>query len=106
MQNQAKLYKSLSYFNKMGTTLLKIKIMPISTKTNLDEIQKKAEDIIINNKGESPRFEKEPIAFGLTALIAAFAIDESISTDIFEDKLKKIKNVKSTDIIDFRRAIG
>jgi len=90
----------------MGTALLKIKIMPESPKTNLDEIQKKAQDIIIKNKGQSPRFEKEPIAFGLIALIATFAIDESLSTDIFEEKLQSIKNVRSANIIDFRRAIG
>lgn len=79
--------------------------MPESPKTNLDEVQKKAYDTIIKNKGQSPKFEKEPIAFGLTALIVKFAIDESLSTEIFEEKLQSIKHVSSAKIIDFRRAI-
>jgi translation elongation factor aEF-1 beta len=90
----------------MGTALLKIKIMPVSPDSNLEEIEKQALTIIQQEKGENPKFEKEPIAFGLTAIIATFAIDESLPTDIFEEKLKQIPNVNSAEIIDFRRAIG
>jgi len=90
----------------MGTALLQIKIMPESPDTNLKEIQKKAEEIIKQNQGQNPRFETQPIAFGLSALIASFAMDESIQTGIFEDKLREIPNVQSAEIIDFRRAFG
>lgn len=90
----------------MGTALLKIKMMPSSPDVDLDEIQSLAEKIITQEKGENPKFEKEPIAFGLTAVIAFFAMDESLPTDIFEKKLKEIPNVASADIIDFRRAFG
>jgi len=90
----------------MGTALIRLKIMPESPSANLDEIQKKAEKIIIKNQGKNPRFEKEPIAFGLIALIAGFAIDESIQTGIFEEELRKIPEVSSAEIIDFRRAFG
>ena len=89
----------------MGTALLKIKIMPKSTETNLNEIKSQAKKIIENENGKNPKFEKEPIAFGLTALIISFAIDESISTSVFEEKLAEIQNVSSAEIIDFRRAL-
>jgi len=90
----------------MGTALLQIKIMPESPEINLEEIQKKAEEIITENQGKNPRFEIQPIAFGLSALMASFAIDESIQTGIFEDKLKEIPKVQSAEITDFRRAFG
>ncbi|MEK6872065.1 MAG: elongation factor 1-beta [Nanoarchaeota archaeon] len=90
----------------MGTALLKIKIMPESPQTNLANIEEDAKKIIQKEKGRQARFEQEPIAFGLTAVIATFAIDESLPTDIFENSLKKIKHVNSAEIIDFRRAFG
>ena len=90
----------------MGTALLQIKIMPKSPDTNLEEIKGKAEEIILENEGKNPLFEEQPIAFGLKALIVSFSMDESISTDVFEDKLKEIPYVNSAEIIDFRRAFG
>jgi len=91
---------------EMGTALLQIKIMPESPDVNLKEIQKKAKIIIEKNQGKNPLFEIQPIAFGLSALIASFAMDESIQTGIFEDKLKEIPKVQSAEITDFRRAFG
>jgi len=90
----------------MGTALLKIKIMPESPTTDLDQIESQASKIIEENQGKNTKLEKEPIAFGLTAVIATFSIDESLPTDVFEQKLKEISNVSSAEIIDFRRALG
>jgi len=90
----------------MGTALIQLKIMPESPNANLDEIQQKAEKLITENQGQNPKFEKQPIAFGLTALIASFSIDESNPTDPFETEISKIENVSSAEITDFRRAFG
>lgn len=90
----------------MGTALLQIKIMPESPDVNLDEIQTKAEKVIQENQGQNPKFEQQPIAFGLTALITSFSIDESIPTEPFETRLSEIPNVSSAEITDFRRAFG
>jgi len=90
----------------MGTALLQIKIMPESPDSNLDEIQAKAEKVIQENQGQNPKFERQPIAFGLVALITSFAIDESLPIDPFEIKLSEIPNVSSAETIDFRRAFG
>ena len=90
----------------MATALIKIKIMPKSPKTNLDDIELKSKNIIKQERGENIKFEKEPIAFGLIALIATFARDENLDSDNLLNKLQKISDVSSAEIIDFRRAIG
>lgn len=90
----------------MGVALLKIKLMPESPKTNLENIEFRASNIIKEEKGENMKFEKEPIAFGLTALIATFARDETLDSDNLLENLQKIPNVSSAEIIDFRRALG
>jgi len=92
----------------MGTALVRMKIMPNSPDVNLNQIKIEAEKII-KNAAESRMkitFEEEPIAFGLKAVIAQFAIDESKEIDPIQEKLKNIKNVSSIEIIDFRRAFG
>jgi elongation factor 1-beta len=90
----------------MALALVKIKIMPESPDVNLDKLETEISKRILDNKGLKPRFEREPIAFGLVAIIAGFAIDESNSTDPLEEALRKIENVSSAEIIDFRRAVG
>lgn len=90
----------------MGIALIKIKIMPTSPDVNLEEIKEKAKQLIEANKGENPKFEEEPIAFGLKAVIAYFDIDEANPLDQIEESLGKIENVNSTEVIDIRRAFG
>jgi len=91
----------------MGITLIKIKIMPLSLETNLEEIKEKAKKIIEENKGARVEFEEEPIAFGLKAVIAGFEQNEDDGElDPIEEGLRKIENVSSAEVIDMRRAFG
>ena len=90
----------------MGTALIKIKIMPESPDVNLKEIEQQAKKITEKGEGKNPRTEIEPIAFGLNAIIISFSLDESKSIDNIQDKLKKIPNVSSAEVTDFRRAFG
>lgn len=90
----------------MGTALVKLKIMPESPEADLDKIEVNAKEIIDKSASRPSLVEREPIAFGLTALIFNFAIDESKSIDDIENPLKAIPQVSSTEIIDFRRAFG
>jgi|TARA_B100001971_G_C17997802_1_gene435674 translation elongation factor aEF-1 beta len=90
----------------MGTALLTIKMMPESPETDLELIEGKAKEIIENLKGKSPKFQKEPVAFGIISLSASFSIDESLETDPFEEKLREIEGVNSAETVDFRRAFG
>lgn len=90
----------------MGTVLVKVRIMPESPDVNLKEIEQQAKKITEKGEGKNPKTEIEPVAFGLNAIILGFALDESKSIDNIQDKLKKIPNVSSAEVIDFRRAFG
>ena len=85
--------------------LIKVKIMPDSPDTDLDVIEKKAEEIVIAGDGANVKMEQEPVAFGLNAIIVFFSRDEEPSIDDLLDKLREIDHVSSAEIIDFRRAI-
>jgi len=90
----------------MGKALVKIKIMPESPDTPLGVIEDEAKKIVKEIAGTEAKTEKEPIAFGLNAIILQFMIDESIPLDGIEERLRVIPAVSSIDIIDFRRAFG
>lgn len=90
----------------MGIAAVKIKLMPTSPEINLEEIEEKAKQIVEEKGGKNCQIEKQPIAFGLNALIILFAWPEEKELDSLENELKKIENVNSTQVIDIRRAIG
>jgi len=90
----------------MGVALLKIKIMPTSPEVNLEQIKEQAKKIVEDSEGKNCRFEEEPIAFGLKAVMVFFDIDESQEMDSIEQGLEKIENVNSVQIVDMRRAFG
>jgi len=90
----------------MGITAVKIKLMPTSPETDLENMEKEAKTTIEGLGGKNPNFEKQPIAFGLNALIVLFAWPEEKELEELEEKLKKIDNVNSAQVIDIRRAIG
>jgi elongation factor 1-beta len=90
----------------MGTALVKLKIMPDSPDANLEEIKEKASSIINPEADSEAKFEEEPVAFGLKAVIAQFAIDESKEIDPIQEKITELSNVNSAEVCDFRRAFG
>lgn len=85
---------------------IKIRIMPSSVEAGLEEIKQIAEEIIAKNQGRGVRFEEEPIAFGLKALIASFVYPEEKEIEHLESEISGIDNVNSAEIVDMRRAIG
>lgn len=90
----------------MGYVNVKIKLMPSSPETNLEEIKEKAKSLIEENKGSNVHFEEEPIAFGLKAVIIFFIWPEEKELEPVENLLEKIENVVSEQVVDMRRAIG
>ena len=89
----------------MGITGIKIKIMPTSPETNLEEIKEKARVIVEKNGGKNREYEEEPIAFGLKAVIAFFELSEDLESEVIENKFNSIEGVSSTKVIDMRRLI-
>lgn len=91
----------------MGVAALKIKIMPESVgkdlsslKEDLKEKLKKAGAIKINH------VEEDLIAFGLKAVIITLAWPEDKETDIALNAVKDNKEVKSAEVLDYRRSFG
>lgn len=90
----------------MGTAAVKIKLMPSSPETDLEKIKDKVSDLISAEEKTNIRFEIEPIAFGLKALIIVFGWPEEKSLDELQAQFEKIENVNSVELIDIRRAVG
>lgn len=90
----------------MGTSGIKIKLMPSSPNTNLEEIKTKAKEIIRSKQGKLREIREEPVAFGLKALIVFFELSEDIESEPIETALGEIENVSSAQVIDMRRLIG
>ena len=90
----------------MSIVAVKIKIMPESPETDIIKTEKNVKAVLEKEGVKNPKFEVQPIAFGLKALIAMFGWPEEKSLDSLEEKLKKIKEIGSVQVIDIRRAIG
>jgi len=90
----------------MALALIKVKIMPDSPSVDLDKIESESKRILETAGSKSIRFEREPIAFGLIAVIVGFSWDDNNSNDEVVEELQNIENVSSAEIIDYRRAIG
>lgn len=89
----------------MAQAIVQIKIMPESPSSDLSRIEDEAEKLILRGTKQIKK-EREPIAFGLNAIKIIFTWEETTSTDDLLDDIRKIDEVSSAEIIDFRRAIG
>ena len=86
---------------------MKIKVMPSSPETNLDELKEKLKEKLKQAGALNvDKIEEEEVAFGLKALIITAPWPEEQETSKAEDALKEVEDVSSVDIIDYRRAFG
>ena len=89
----------------MAKVLAAIKIFPSDVSKDLSQLK----DQIQRNLPKDVsvlRFQEEPIAFGLVALIATLSMPEEISgkMDEIEDKLKATEGVSEIQVITVSRA--
>ena len=87
----------------MGSVLVRLKVLPDDVSVSLDEL---AEQISLRlPKGSSLlRKAKEPIAFGLSALILDIKVGEGEGTlDSLESSIKDVKHVSQVDVIGVSR---
>jgi len=89
----------------MGQVGVKIKIMPESPDTDLEEIKQSAKTEIESQQGILNNYEEQPIAFGLKALLATITFPEEKDTEILIEIFKKQPGVSSVEIIDYRRLL-
>jgi len=92
----------------MAVVIIKLRVMPDSPEIDLKVLTEQIKERLTEfgmKAFHSAR--EEPVAFGLKALDVIFLLDESNSnTDVLEAKIKELKGVQSTQILDVRRAVG
>jgi Translation elongation factor EF-1beta len=86
-----------------GINGAKYKLMPTSPEVNLKVIEESAKKIVENFGGKNKEYSIEPIAFGLKAVIVFFFYPDDKNIDTIEEKLSKIKDVASVQLIDMRK---
>lgn len=90
----------------MAKIIVTLKIMPKSPETDLEEIQKRVEELLKEHELDFKGSETKPIAFGLKELDIFFiAEEEKGSVDYIEEKAKELKGVESAVVIDVRREV-
>ncbi|MFH1592839.1 MAG: elongation factor 1-beta [Candidatus Woesearchaeota archaeon] len=91
----------------MGIVLVTFKIMPESVDTDLDKVEEEAKKMTEKFGGKVSGFEKEPVAFGLNALVMKFSLDEAKGEmDSLEDNIRNIEGVINVEVTDMRRGFG
>jgi len=98
------LHGTIKRGKSMAKVLVSIKILPSDVTTNLDLLKKKIEKEL-PKYASVYKFNEEPIAFGLTALIAHIIIPEKKpgGLDKVEQQLQKIDEVSQMETLMVRR---
>ena len=90
----------------MGMSAIQYKIMPEGLDTDLKAIEEKIKTILEEMGGIFSGVKEQPIAFGLKALIVSFGYPEEKEIDEIGNKFSEIEGVSSTEMTDYRRALG
>ena len=90
----------------MADVVVTLKIMPESVKIDLKKLEKEVLALIKKHGGDVGRVNVENVAFGLKCINFVFVIDEDKGMEELEKSIERIKDVRSVEIIDVRRAIG
>ena len=87
----------------MAKVIAQIKIFPTETTVDLVELRKMVEKALPAGTAVA-RFDEEPIAFGLVALVARVAMPEAEGQmDKVEEALKSVENVGEIQVVNVWR---
>jgi len=87
----------------LAKVVAQIKIFPTETTVDLAELRKKVEKALPPGATVA-RFDEEPIAFGLVALVVRVAMPEAEGQmDRVEDALKSVENVSEIQVVNVWR---
>lgn len=87
----------------MAEVLVTVKIMPEGADVDMDALSDSIGKI---NGGRLNSVQKEPIAFGLVALIASYVLeDKEGGTDNLENALKEIGDVGNVEVTEVSRLL-
>jgi elongation factor 1-beta len=90
----------------MAMSGVQFKVMPDGVETDLEGLKASINAKIQEMGGITSGVEEQPIAFGLKALIFSFAYPEDKDVDQVNNAVNEIENVSSSEMIDYRRALG
>lgn len=87
----------------MAKVVAQVKIFPTETTVDLGELRKKIEKALPPDTSVA-RFDEEPIAFGLVALVARVVMpEEEGRMDKVEEALKSVENVGEIQVVNVWR---
>jgi elongation factor 1-beta len=87
----------------LAKVIAQIKIFPTETTVDLVELRKKVEKALPAGTAVA-KFDEEPIAFGLVALVARVAMpDAEGQMDKVEEALKSVDNVGEIQVVNVWR---
>jgi elongation factor 1-beta len=87
----------------LAKVIAQIKIFPTETTVDLVDLRKKVEKALPAGTAVA-RFDEEPIAFGLVALVARVAMPEAEGQmDKVEEALKSVENVGEIQVVNVWR---
>jgi elongation factor 1-beta len=87
----------------MAEVMVTVKIMPESPEVDMDSLSNRIGEI---SGGRLNNVEREPIAFGLVALLASYVVEDSEGTaDNLENTIREIDDVQSTEIVEVTRLL-
>lgn len=87
----------------MAKVVAQIKIFPTETTVDLGELRKKVQEALPAGTTVA-RFDEEPIAFGLVALVARVVMpEEEGHMDRVEEALKSVVNVGEIQVVNVWR---
>lgn len=86
---------------RMAEVILGLKVLPTSVDVDLDKLEKSLEKAI-----KPEKIRREPIAFGLVALLVTKIIpDEGGEIDKLEEKIKSIPEVGEVEVTGMTRSL-
>jgi len=85
----------------MAKVIVALKIMPKDVNVNLDTLEN-----TIKSEINPEKIEREPIAFGLTALkVTKFVEDAGGQVELLENKLKNIEGIGNVEVVELTRSL-
>jgi elongation factor 1-beta len=91
----------------MARVIVTLKVMPEGPEIDLAALEEKAKAIVSDFGGTIMSVEKQPIGYGIVALMVKFNMDEAKgSTEPIEELIRKVEGVESVDVAAISRAFG
>ena len=85
----------------MAKVIVVLKIMPKDVNVDLDTLEN-----TIKSEINPEKIEREPIAFGLTALkVTKFVEDAGGQVELLENKLKNIEDIGNVEVVELTRSL-